>query len=142
MVVKKASSVLRENLPFGGYNVAYDGELTLSGVLYLYPKGEYATFVSGDLLFYPDPTRSDAIPLLSSMMEENEFAIGEDGNKAYISGKTITVGNIDTCKIDLSDIISEDEYVRVKIKIDNIFEWLGDSSGHGYGARLVSVEKL
>lgn len=146
LVVKSATTSTGETPATGVYRAEFDGELTLGGVLYLYPDGEWYNVDGGDLIFLADPAQSDPIPILSSALnDEYSFRFfNVDGSDFEASGDhtMLRLGNITDCEIDLSGTISAGEYVKAKIKVNGFGGYCSDTFGSGLYANLVSAERL
>lgn len=107
--------------------VEYEGQLTLSGVLYWY-SGPYTDYKGGKYIFFADPSQSDPIPMTSHGLmnkagpPDYEFlrSLSDDADHfAAISEQVkFNFNNID--KIQIENIVAEGEAVKVKITIDNI----------------------
>lgn len=143
LVIKSANhSVSYANFP--SVDIEFDGQITLEGVLFCYDS-EFSYNNEGYLHFWPDTTKYDSFPIVGSYSDDgndipiNWIDIEEDF--AFVGGEAfVWFRNYDS--IDLSDIISPGEYLKVNITIKDL------SSSIAYGltgdifATLVSVEPI
>lgn len=122
------------------FEVDFDGEITLNGILYCSSKGD-SNGADGYLNFFVDNSQSvfpvlfrDDLPVLSIDIV-NKFALVSDSEE-------IRLGHIDNIAYDLSDIIHFGEYIRAKITLKEIsINW--DEHFHPINnATLVSVEPI
>lgn len=150
LVVESATTITSGNTESGMYSAKFKGELTLGGVLYLYPDGEWYNINGGDLIFLADPAQSDPIPIVSSKslaesVAETPFRFFNiDGSDFESSGDytEIRLGNIADCEFDLSGTIRAGEYVKAKIKVNDLGGYSSESDVSGLYAKLIYAERL
>lgn len=126
--------------------VSFEGEITLSGVLYCVPEDDYMVF-GGELYFFPDTTGGAQLPAQSGITP-SEYRVWEnaypDAKLAVRSGTIYYVGNID--KVDLDGILERGKAAEVTVKLGNIRIENSDINHGGRGggcfAEIVSIEKI
>lgn len=100
--------------------VAFEGELTLSGALYCVAEDDYMVF-GGELYFFPDTTEFPQMPAGSGFFPGEARPwdnVYPDAQLAVRSGTVYYVGNIDD--YDLEGIIERGKAASVTVTLDNI----------------------
>lgn len=98
--------------------IEYDGEVTFEGILFKMDEDEYIT-AKDDLLFMPDPTKSEYVP---KRYEEYEHIFTYSLNNTAISSDadSINFGNIGNYSLDFSDAFGENSCVKAKVTFGNL----------------------
>lgn len=112
----------------------------MEGVLHLEKKDHDYVFKARDLMFYPNCTENDTIPIVSEHITVSAFW-GMDG--VACDGQPYFLVNIDDADINEREIFGGGELARMKITVENIT--IGaESSVYDLSPRadIVSVEPL
>ncbi len=144
LTVRSAKYSVYKNGSVSISSIEFDGELTLTGILYCYPESDFLNTSLGDLVFFADPTEVDSLPvsIVSDYNEVTEPWIDEENKIAWISDKVLFhIGNINKTPVDLSEIITLGEYAKVKITLKSIKMGWSDN-GLSSRAVIVSVEPI
>lgn len=113
--------------------VEFEGQLTLSGVLYCYSGDNLYINGTGKYMFFADPSQSDPIPITSIGSNNDEVKMGpldferlmgssfkEDKFAALGEEVMFNFSNIDEIEPELAKIVSPGEAKKVSITVDNI----------------------
>lgn len=144
LTVRSAKYSVYENGAVSISLIEFDGELTLTGILYCYPEDTPLNSSSGDLSFFADPREYNYLPvsIVSDYSEVTEPWLDEKNKIAWISDKvSFDLGNIDDISVDLSEIITLGGYAKVKITLKDIEKGWSDN-GAWSRAVIVAVEPL
>lgn len=126
--------------------VSFEGEITLSGVLYCVPEDDYMVF-DGELYFFPDTTSGVRLPAQCGITPSEYRAwenVYPDAKLAVRSGTIYYVGNID--EVDLDGVLERGKAAEVTVTLGNIRIENSDINHGGRGggcfAEIVSIEKI
>ena len=130
--------------------IELDGEITLEGMLFATTNtNDYASKV-GDLNFFPDPTKTEGVPVVRRDHDKNE--VWYNLNRCLYPGAepeffetdaspTWYIGNIDDNNFDENSIFGGDRLVRVKTTLKNVkLDVFDEIAGGGFGGGKVTAE--
>lgn len=144
LTVRSAKYRVYKNGAVSISSIEFDGELTLSGILYCYPEDTPLNTSLGDLSFFADPREYNYLPvsIVSDYYEITEAWLDEKNKIAWISEKvSFDLGNIYDIPVDLSEIITLGGYAKVKITLKDIEKGWSDN-GAWSRAAIVSVDPI
>lgn len=147
--IDEATLELRSEWKTYSGELAFDGELTLSGAMYCVPEDDYMVF-GGELYFFPDTTNFSQLPVGCDFTspENEEYTAFElvypDAKLAVVGGALYYSGNISD--IENTGVIEKGKAAKVNVTINNIRITSSntDYGGRGGGcfADIVSIEKI
>lgn len=114
----------------GAVDFSLDGSITMDGILYCAEDDEYID-AQGDVIFYPNPTQSDYIPMPYEADTALTFS-GLDLNSKFAficDGGPFRLGNINDMNTDISDYFENGHYVKVKAELTGIKVRYDESRG-------------
>lgn len=99
---------------------------------------------TNDLLFTPDPTKTDGIPDCTRQLDP-DYAINRlmdsDGDYIVTDGNNWIVGTADD--IDMDEIFGDEELVRVKITLSDVkFGGILSVDLPAFYAEIVDIERI
>lgn len=122
-------------------SIEFDGELTLTGILYCALESGYNTD-PGHLSFFPDPKEFESLPISIAEYDVTRAFVDTKNKWAWISDDVeISLGNINDVSVDLSEIITFGGCAKVKVTLKDIEKGSSDN-GSSSRAIIASVEPI
>lgn len=125
------------------YNSAgFEGEMTLSGVLYVEADEDVYPFPVGSILFFADPSENKVIPVTfdeGGIIVPSEYC-NEKKGFAAISDRTMFWLREEIQPVDLSGVLTPGEYVKAKVTVDRLS--VGDYTALDSRAVIISAERV
>lgn len=141
LTVKEAKTVIFSDGGFGASYITLGGELTAEGILFREVQDHDYRFSARDLTFFPNCEKSK-IPIGINGID---FTTLPDTNGTFTAivtdGHSFFLGNLDEIDFDEQGIFGEENFVQVRVTMDNI------SFGDKYGpyfceAEIVDIERI
>lgn len=131
---------------FNGSEVRFDGTLTLTGKMYMFPEAE-GYIVERDLFFYPSAEDGKKIPLMiynTNDDGEDLMYVARNGDTVFVSDSArLALGNMDSyTQFDFSGLPMDGTWVDVKITVGSVSFRNYASFTQNFTAEILDLEIL